>query len=390
MAALPLLPKSPRIEVVDALRGFAVMSIVLLHNIEHFDFYFFPEMLPGWMKIVDGKIWETLFFLFGGKSYAIFALLFGFSFFIQFNNQEKKGADFRGRFLWRLFLLLGFGIFNSLFYQGDILGLYAVIGITLIPVRKWNDRAVFATALLFMLQPLELAKLAGALSDPWYTLPGRMSDYYFGQTAAYLGGHSFLDLVKGNLVNGRLAVIHWSWENGRFFQASGLFMLGMLLGRRGVFVVTDSHRTLWTRALVASAVLFLPLYYLKLSLPSVVTREALLSPLSLIVTSWSNFAFMVVLVSSFVLLYQRRTAKRVLEYLVPFGRMSLTNYIVQSAIGSFIYYGYGIGLYRVTGATYCVLIAVVLIALQLACCHWWLTSHAQGPFERLWHRATWM
>jgi len=100
---------SSRLHVVDALRGFAIVSIMLLHNIEHFDFYYTPTNLPYWMIPLDKGIWDTLFFLFGGKSYAIFALLFGLTFFIQSDNQGKKGKDFRGRFAWRLLLLLGFG-----------------------------------------------------------------------------------------------------------------------------------------------------------------------------------------------------------------------------------------------------------------------------------------
>lgn len=56
-----------RLHVVDALRGFAIVSIMLLHNIEHFDFYFEPTGLPQWMQAVDGVIWDTMFFLFGGK-----------------------------------------------------------------------------------------------------------------------------------------------------------------------------------------------------------------------------------------------------------------------------------------------------------------------------------
>ena len=110
-----------RLHVVDALRGFAIVSIMLLHNIEHFDFYFKPTNLPAWMVSLDKGIWDTLFFLFGGKSYAIFALLFGLTFFIQSHNQEKKGRDFRARFAWRLILLLGFGIINSAFYEGEII-----------------------------------------------------------------------------------------------------------------------------------------------------------------------------------------------------------------------------------------------------------------------------
>ncbi len=382
--------KPSRIVVVDALRGLAVMSIVLLHNLEHFDFYYFPDYLPAWMKVLDGRVWETLFFLFAGKSYAIFALLFGFSFFIMFDNQRKKGKDFRGRFLWRLFLLLGFGTLNAVFYQGDILALYAVMGLALIPVSTWGDRAVFATALILMLQPIELAKLGAALTDPLVQAPARMSDYYFGQIGAYLGGESFLELAKGNLVNGRLAVVHWSWENGRFFQAPALFMLGMLLGRRGLFIVSAANIRAWKYAMGISLLIFLPFYYLKIALPDFVAREAVLSPLSLIVTSWSNLAFMIFLVSSFVLAYQVRAVERVLAYLAPYGRMSLTNYIMQSVIGSFIYYGYGMGWYRVTGASYSMLVGVALIAVQMTFCRWWLKTHTQGPFERLWHRATWL
>ena len=81
-----VLQSRPRIEVVDALRGFAVMAIILLHNIEHFNLYNFPEATTDFMKALDKGVWDTLFFLFSGKAYAIFALLFGFSFFIQFDK----------------------------------------------------------------------------------------------------------------------------------------------------------------------------------------------------------------------------------------------------------------------------------------------------------------
>ena len=143
-----LLAKSPRIEVVDALRGFAVMAIMLLHNIEHFNFYDFPTASSAFMEAMDKGIWETLFFLFSGKAYAIFSLLFGFSFFIQYNNQAKKGKDFRLRFLWRLFLLFIIGCFNGAFFPGDILVLYSIIGVVLVLVCRWSDRAILIAAII--------------------------------------------------------------------------------------------------------------------------------------------------------------------------------------------------------------------------------------------------
>lgn len=88
---MELLKKTPRIEVVDALRGFAVMAILLVHNLEHFIFPVYPESSPEWLSVLDAGVFNAIFSLFAGKSYAIFALLFGFTFYIQSHNQQLKG-----------------------------------------------------------------------------------------------------------------------------------------------------------------------------------------------------------------------------------------------------------------------------------------------------------
>jgi len=379
-----------RIEAVDALRGLAVFAIMLLHNIEHFDFYYFPETFPAWQKYLDTKIWDALFFLFAGKAYAIFALLFGFSFYIQLNNQEKLGIDFRVRFLWRLFLLLIIGIFNSMFYQGDILSFYAVVGISLIIVSKWSNRAVLFTAILLMLQPFEWSKIIYILNNPSYITPEFPSNYYFIKSNEYLGGKSFLELIKGNLTNGKMAVIHWTWENGRFFQASSLFMLGMLIGRQNYFTNSPTNTTFWKTILYISIPLFILLYTLIKFLPDMLIRETLWKAITIPLTSWTNFLFTMVIVSSFVLTYQYNIIRAILKYLVPFGKMSLTNYILQSIVGSFIYYEYGLGWYKYTGASHCLVIGLFLFSIQLIFCHIWLKYYQQGPFEYLWSKATWM
>ena len=66
--------KLPRIEVVDALRGFAVMAILLVHNLEHFIFPVYPTDQPGWLATLNDGVFNTTFSLFAGKAYAIFAL----------------------------------------------------------------------------------------------------------------------------------------------------------------------------------------------------------------------------------------------------------------------------------------------------------------------------
>lgn len=72
-----------------------------------------------------------LFFVFSNKAYAIFALLFGFSFYIQDNNQQRRGKDFRLRFIWRMALLFIIGQFNAAFFTGEILTMYAMLGLIL-------------------------------------------------------------------------------------------------------------------------------------------------------------------------------------------------------------------------------------------------------------------
>jgi len=382
--------KSTRLNVVDALRGFAIMAIMLLHNIEHFDFYYFPEYLPSWLKTIDKGIWDTMFFLFGGKAYAIFALLFGLTFYIMLSNQQKKGKDFRGRFLWRSLLLLGFGVINSLFYQGDILLFYAVLGVTLIVVCKWSDRAVLVTAIILLLQPLYLVNLFQILNDPAYVASDPPSWAYFGKTGEYMANGTLFEVIKGNMTTGKTAVVLWTYESGRIFQTPALFMLGMLLGRRKMFAVSGENQLFWKKVMLYSLAFFALLFALKMVIPETAIRKAVSETLISMVTSWANFAFTFVLVSSFVLAFQKAILNRALSRLEVFGRMSLTNYVMQSVVGTFIYYGFGLGLYKYTGATMCIAIGIVLFLLQFVFCRWWMKNHDHGPLEGVWHRLTWI
>lgn len=382
--------ESSRLHVVDALRGFAIVSIMLLHNIEHFDYYFTPEGLPAWLKPIDQGIWDTLFFLFGGKSYAIFALLFGLTFFIQNDNQAKKGKDFRPRFAWRLLLLLGFGLINSAFYQGDILTIYAIIGFVLIPVAKLSNKTVFIIAVLLMLQPYEWINVIRGLQHPEMQMANPASWALFGKMDSYIQGNSIVDTWIGNLTNGKVAVLLWTWEAGRVFQTASLFMLGMLAGRKALFVNSPENSKFWLKTLLVAIVAFVPLFIIKNNVMEWVSSVAIHRPLELIVRSWSNVAFMIVLVSGFTLLYRSRALHKTFDVLSPFGRMSMSNYIMQSIVGSFIYYGFGLGLYRYTGATYSILIGVVLAILQGIFSNYWMKNHRQGPLETIWHKLTWI
>lgn len=383
--------RSPRIEVVDALRGFAVMAIIFLHNIEHFNLYNFPQATSEFMQSLDKGVWDTLFFLFSGKAYAIFALLFGFSFFIQQNNQEKKGKDFRLRFLWRLVLLFCIGCVNAAFFPGEILVLYSIVGLVLIPVCKLGNRTVLALAVFLMLQPLEWAKFFYAMAHPEYVAGSKQWLVHCLRIYPYMEATDFLAMVKSNLWDGQLYSLLWALAYGRFFQVAALFMLGMLLGRRQLFLYIDKHKTFWQRVLTAGIVCFIPLYILGNSLSAMISREEMLSPLLTIVSSLRNFSFMCVWVALFVIVWQYfARINKLQRALVPYGKMSLSNYLMQSVVGSFIYFGYGLSLYDDLGTTASFAVGILLFALQLGFCHWWLKHHKQGPFEGLWRKATWI
>jgi uncharacterized protein len=216
-----------------------------------------------------------------------------------------------------------------------------------------------------------------------------LSDIYFNRIGEYLANGNFGQVIKGNLTNGKTAVIYWSWENGRIFQTASLFMLGMLLGRKSKFISSEENSKFWNLTLFWSIVAFVIASVFKEMEPKMINREAILVHAQLILGSLTNFAFMILLVSLFVVLFQNIATQKILNRLSPLGRMSLSNYVIQSIIGSIIYYGFGFGLYRYTGATFSLLIGIILFLIQLVFCRWWLKKHTYGPLEYIWHKATW-
>ena len=154
ITVIVLKTEKSRIDAVDALRGFAVMAILLVHSLEHFIFPVYPASSPAWLAALDEGVFAVVFALFAGKAYAIFALLFGFTFHLQYASRQSRGEDFGGRFLWRLLLLVGFATLNAAFFPaGDVLLLFSLVGVVLFAVRRLNDRTVLALALCFSCSP---------------------------------------------------------------------------------------------------------------------------------------------------------------------------------------------------------------------------------------------
>ncbi|MFI3322828.1 MAG: DUF418 domain-containing protein [Rikenellaceae bacterium] len=379
-----------RIVIADILRAFAVGAIMLLHSIEHFNFYRFPETTCKLLQFTDKAIWDSMFFMFGGKAYAIFALLFGLSFFIQRENRLKKGEDFRFRFAWRLVLLFLWGNLNAAFFTGEVLVLYSLVGFVMIFVAHLKSKTILIIAAILMLQPIEWGKLIYALSNPDYVMPTPLSSIYFQKAYPVLENGSFLETVKMNLYEGQLASITWAWSNGRFCQTASLFMLGYLMGRHNIFSKTDDNRRLFVHIVIVSLICFFPLNGLYNMIGGFVENKAVLTPLRLIFKSLASFAFMSILVSSITLFYYYCKGGSKLDKIAPYGRMSLTNYIMQSVVGSMLFYGWGFALYQYLGTTFSILLGVVLLILQFKFSLWWMSTHRQGPLEAIWHKLTWI
>lgn len=381
--------KSPRIEVVDALRGFAVMAIILVHNVEHFIFPVYPENPPTWLNVLDQGVLNVVFSLFAGKAYAIFALLFGFTFYIQSSNRRRHGKDFGYRFLWRLVLLAGFATLNAAFFPaGDVLLLFVVTGLVLFIVRNWSDKAVFIAAVLFLLQPVEWYHYVAGLINPAHQLPDLKVGEMYAEVAEYTKAGEFWPFIWENITLGQKASLLWAVNAGRFFQTAGLFLLGFYIGRKQFFVSSESNLRLWTRILIVSAIAFAPLYSLKelIMQGSQIVRQSAGTAFDM----WQKLAFTLVLVASFVLLYQNGKFSKAVGNLRFYGRMSLTNYISQSVIGALIYFPIGLYLAPRCGYTLSLLIGILTFMLQVMLCRWWLGRHSQGPLEYVWHRWTWL
>ncbi len=386
------LPKNSRIDVADVLRGVAVLGIILLHSIEHFNFYSFPDTSEqgALLNFTDKAIWDGMFFMFGGKAYAIFALLFGFSFYIQDSSQLAKGNDFRLRFCWRLVLLFVLGNINAVFFTGEVLVLYSIVGFIMPMTCRLSDRALLILGCILLVQPLHVIYALISVFDADFVVPTINTRALWRAANEMQAGGTFLQMAKVNLWEGQLASLAWAWDNARFFQSAALFIFGMLIGRRQLFL--REKIAFWYRTIAWSAICFFPLAGLTgMMTDKFIPHKPTLVALKLIVSSLSKFAFTMVLVSAIVIAYYNCDRLREwLDRLIPYGRMSLTNYLTQSVVGAFIFYNWGLGLYDTLGITYSIMVGALLFVVQYAMCRWWMKHHAQGPFEYLWKRATWL
>lgn len=361
-----------RIDVADALRGIAVAGIILYHSVEHFNIFTQENIIHALPS--DQTIADILAWLLSGKMYGIFAMLFGLSFFIMNDNQQQKGKCFSWRFGWRMCLLFMFGIINVAFYDGDILMLYACYGLLLIPISYLPSKAVWCIIGLLAIQPVELfCLLIGFEIDHtrFYELSGIINHAHEHRT---FWGNALTNLRYGFEVNLRFNVY-----SGRLTQLLCLFILGMQLGRQRMFYNEGRNLQIWHKILVLSTAIVIALSFVDFG-----ELEGWLNPIY-------NLIILLMIVSAIVSAwYAFEGVRRVLHHLCIFGRMSLTNYLLQSIIGCSIFCGYGLACYYKLGITYAVMVGVGMVITQYLFARFWFSNHQRGPLEGLWRKLTWI
>ncbi len=391
---LPILKKpTDRLEVIDVLRGIALFGLFSVHMQEHFELFQFPEAKSEILKSLDKGVNEVVYFLFAGKSYALFAFLFGLSFFIQMKRQADKGIDFKGRFLWRLIVLGVIGWFHSLIYSGDILTFFFVMGFVLLLLDKLPSRLLIVLAIFFLLQvPFVLIAIDKTINHDFQRNPllDTMGAIFKSSTPVFSQG-SFTDVISFNITEAQKSKWLFMFLYGRVFQTLGLFMIGIVIGRSGFFKTIENYSQHCKRALIFAFVVFLPLYiFNRFYLPEIAADKVIIEAWTIILSSYANFAFVVMIFTGFVLLYQIETIRKRLDTLKYIGRMSLTTYVMQSLVWVPLIYGFGAGLYDTIGFFYSFLLGVLFFIIQIYFSKWWMSRYHYGPMEWVWRSATYL
>lgn len=372
-----------RISVVDSLRGFAVVGIIIIHFLEHLNFYSFPEPTA-----FEQGLWDTVFYLGSNKMYAIFAMLFGLSCYIMHHNQEERGSDFRLRFAWRMVLLFLWGMLDLVFFNGDVLCTYAVLGLLLIPLVKASDRVLMGVALLLFIQPVEVAYMIAALFDPTIAPMDLGLGKYWGIAYEVCESGGFWDVALANLTCGLQINFGWALENGRLTQTLLMFVIGMLLGRRRLFIDEADNMQFWKKAMMVVIVLFAATQ-MALNVISFDEMSAVMGKSSeILLKAWRNFAMTIFYVGGITLLYYKSGVRKAIDRLACIGKMSLTDYLLQSVVGGFLFYNWGLSLHKVSSHSVSFVLGIAFCFVLYFFCRWWTSHFRRGPLEEIWSRLT--
>jgi len=377
---------SERIQVVDVLRGFALLGVLAM-NMRSFSGQ--PFGAGNWTEALDRNIINLIDFFMQAKFYSLFSFLFGWGIAKQMERAEAKNVRFISVYMRRLLILFVFGGIHAIFlWTGDILSMYALLGMVLLLLfSKRSERTLLIAAALSLLATLMM------------TLPGETMNgvrEWCQSTVECLRPDNLLPTslyVSGTYVEVTQLRFQeylggfW-WVPCYFGNVFAMMLLGLYAGKRKILEDIQSHSKLIKRTLWAGLAIGVPLNAVFVYTTNHPPSTDYASLIRIGARTFGAPALMLFYVSAILLLFQKDFGRQRLAPLAPLGRMALSNYISHSIICPLIFYGYGLGLYGETDPTFGLLLTIVIYLSQIRLSQWWLKRYQYGPLEWLWRTLT--
>ncbi len=388
------LEKSNRIEVIDVLRGFTLLGIILVHFTEQYYAGQPPKIHEnfGMHNLADTIVSVFIGIFISGKFFMIFSFLFGMSFFIQLDKSDGS-PKFLFRFAWRLVVLFLIGFVHHLHYRGDILTIYAVLGLGLLICFKLPDKFLLALALLLVVNlPSIITRFIEVIlpslgSASIFNPEQKPLEIYYNT----LKSGSYFEILQANLHEFK-AKFEFQVISGRLYITLGLFLLGLYAGRKKIFENIPFFKRLiryglWTLlgCLIFAGLLALIIFILKIEM-----AQSIQYLLGGGVYDVFNAALASIYVGLIVTLFQEEKWHKRLMNFYEVGRMGLTTYLMQAMIGVSLLFSFGFNLLGEYGASVWALISLIVFGFQILFCKWWLTRFQFGPLEWLWRSLTYL
>jgi uncharacterized protein len=198
----------------------------------------------------------------------------------------------------------------------------------------------------------------------------------------------FWEAVKTNIFIGKFSILGSNYNSGRIYQLISLFTFGLIIGRYNILTNLERHKKKIIKIFFINVLLCIILWFIIENLKSFNFEEEQRKFLRTIIKSYFNLLFTAGLVALFLSIYTLIPNGKLFNHFAVFGRMSLSNYIIQSIIGVSFFYGYGLGMYRYMGYTWGILYGLMFASIQIVFSHYWLRKYHYGPLEWLWRAIT--
>ncbi|WP_369938229.1 DUF418 domain-containing protein [Xanthomonas tesorieronis] len=374
---LPI-PTHARVAAIDVLRGVALFGVLSVNLITEFRVSLFQQFLPSPMEgsRLDRMVDAIVSIGMESKAFALFSLLFGIGLAIQFERLAAKKQRL-SLLVRRLLVLLGFGILHLCFvWNGDILTEYALVGLIALPFLHVSNRTLVAACAVAL---LVYAAMPSWLPDGFLGPDeAGLRRYVHVATSVYASG-TWSEIVRFNIAEiPRIVPLHVLVAPRTF----ALFLLGMFVWRTGLLRNPEKHSHLLVGTALLGLVLGLGMNFLEL--PDAGASWRLWT---LVVSALKTLGPVVLAIgygATCVAAYTFTGANRVLGLLGPLGRMAFSNYLAQSLVFGWIFFGYGLGLFGRLGASQAMLLGMAVYLAQVLISLWWLKHFRFGPMEWLW------